>query len=114
ARATSQSITEQHSALDDNAIAGRDAARDKCLLALLELDIHGAWLELPRRGLDIDLRRVVLQHQRAGRRNRKLLIFGVERRGREHAWTQQTIAVLEGDTHLDPTRGGVEHIAHEQ
>ena len=45
-----------------DAVAGPQAARDERLFALLKRDVDGARRELPRRGLDIDLRGIVLQH----------------------------------------------------
>src|SRR5690348_18239805 len=85
ASSTKRSITEQHSALDDHPLAGRDAALEHDLLALLESDLDGARLERPRRGLDVDLVALVLEDERAGRHHGGAPRRRVERHVGEHA-----------------------------
>src|ERR1700692_1802518 len=88
AKLTIQSITEQHSALDDDALARLAAALERDLLALLEAEVDGARLEPPRRGLDIDLGEVVLEDERACRHDRDLLRGRKEGDVGEHAGAQ--------------------------
>src|SRR5437016_3588826 len=97
AKLTSQSITEQHSASDDDAIAGLDAAGKNGLVALLESDFDGPRLERPRRDLDQHLIGVVFHHQRAGRYHRRSARRRMKTGAREHAWLQARIGIGKGD-----------------
>src|ERR1700730_17803755 len=114
AKPTSQSITEQHSALDDDAVAGLDAAPENGLVALLETDVDGARLERPWRDLDQHLTGVVLQHQRAGRDDRHALRRRIEADIGEHAGLETRGGIVESDTDLGASRVGVEDVADEQ
>src|ERR1700686_329022 len=104
ASSTKRSITEQHSALDDDALARLHAALERDLVALLEADLDGARLERPRCGLDIDLAALVLEHQRARRHDRAALRRRVERDVCEHAGPQPRLRIGEGDAHLGAAR----------
>src|SRR6185312_7867591 len=88
ARLTIQSITEQDSAFDHDALARLHAALEDDLVALLVAEVDGARLERPRRGLDIDLAEVVLEDERAGRNHGDFLGRREERDIREHAGPQ--------------------------
>src|SRR5271163_3833550 len=76
AKVTSQSIIEEHSALDDHAIAGRQSAPDDHLVALLKTDFHGMGFEAPGCDLDEHLIYVVLQYQCGRWHDRKHLLWG--------------------------------------
>src|SRR5215471_20255269 len=97
ASSTKRSITEQHSALDDDALAGRNAAPEHDLVALLESDVDGARLERPRRGLDVDLAAIVLEHERAGRHHGGVPRRRVEGHIGEHAGPQPRLRIVERD-----------------
>src|ERR1019366_6829606 len=97
AKTTSQSITEQHSPLDDDALARLDAASEKHLIALLECDVHGPRLEPPRRGLDKHLADVILEYQCVRRCDRHFMARRMEVGGRKHSGPQAPIGIVERD-----------------
>src|SRR5215471_18739387 len=107
ASSTKRSITEQHSALDDDPLAGRNAAPEHDLVALLEADVDGARLERPWRGLDIDEVALVLEHERAGRHHGGAARRRMERDVGEHAGPQPRLWVPERDAHLAAPRVGI-------
>src|SRR5665647_3626462 len=88
AKKTSQSITEQHSPLDDDAFARLDAAGEKYLVALLEGDVHRPRLERPGRGFDKHLADVVPEHQCACWYDRHCTARRMEIGGRKHSGSQ--------------------------
>src|SRR5712691_4345040 len=97
AKSTSQSVTEQHSALDDDPLAGLVAASKKRLIALLKRDVHGSGLKGPWCRFDVDLRGVIFQQQGAGRHHRPFLAHGPEIRRRKHSRTQTPFGIVERD-----------------
>src|SRR5271163_4818826 len=103
AKVTSQSIIEEHSALDDHAIAGRQSAPDDHLVALLKTDFHGMGFEAPGCDLDEHLIYVVLQYQCGRWHDRKHLLWGEKGYFGKHARLNPGLRVLEADAHFGAT-----------
>src|SRR5215831_19280122 len=114
ARPTSQSIIEQRSALDDNALPAIEPALDVGPIALLEAHLHRTRLEGPWLDLDEDLILLLSQNQRRRRDARHIPAGSQKGRIGEHVRLQSQVWILKSDAHLGPARVRVENIADKQ
>src|SRR5215475_7471910 len=114
AKATSLSIIEKYSALDDHAIADLETALDHSLIASLESGLHRNRFEDPGRHLCKHLISVVLQHQGRRRNGRQQLPRPEEHHVGEHSGLKSQGRVFDADADLGATRVHVEHIADKE
>src|SRR6516162_6563092 len=97
AKATSRSIIEKYSALDDHAIADLETALDHGLIASLETGLHWNRFEDPGRDLCEHLIGVVLEHQSCCRNGRQQLPRPEEHHIGKHAGLKSKGRVLDAD-----------------
>src|SRR6516162_2556301 len=95
ARPTSQSIIEQRSALDHDALPAIEPALDDGPIALLEGNLHRTRLERPRLDLDEYLIGLLPQHERARRNVRHVAAGSQKRRIGEHVRLQPQVPDFE-------------------
>src|SRR6516225_5357199 len=84
AKATIQSIIEEHRTLDDDTLPGSQAFLNDDLVALLCTRLYLARLERPGRGFDENTVGVFFQHKRSSRHDRQFLGWRQDRYIGEH------------------------------